>query len=126
MKNNQLSDISLADRIRRLRVSKRISQEDRAHKLGMTQASYSNLENGKTHMTIEKVALIAELLEVPIWSLISPEGRLIQITGNSFSDTAVAYVENLYLQKEQLLREQIGTLQNEIGYLKEIIEKKLS
>ncbi len=48
------------------RKAKGITQKDLAGKLGINQVNYSNLENGKTSLTVDKILKIAEILDVPI------------------------------------------------------------
>jgi len=53
-------------KIRVIREIKNISQHYVAQKLGISQAAYSNIENGKTEINESKLHLIASILEVPI------------------------------------------------------------
>lgn len=51
-------------KIRTLRQQKGYSQEYMATLLEMKQSDYNKLENGKTELTVNKVASIAKILEV--------------------------------------------------------------
>jgi transcriptional regulator with XRE-family HTH domain len=45
--------------IRRLRISKEISQEAIANSLNMTQSAYAKLERGQTKLSLERYLLIS-------------------------------------------------------------------
>jgi transcriptional regulator with XRE-family HTH domain len=50
--------------IRRLRISKEISQEAIANSLEMTQSAYAKLERGQTKLSLERYLLISVFFEV--------------------------------------------------------------
>ena len=50
------------NKIRGKRTEKRITQEEMATKLGITQKTYNLKENGKTEFTIEEVATLLNIL----------------------------------------------------------------
>lgn len=53
-------------RLKELRVMEKKSQTEMAKKLGLTQGTYSNYENGTTDPTIEKLIEIADKLNISI------------------------------------------------------------
>ena len=50
--------------IRRLRISKEISQEAIANSLKMSQSSYAKLESGQTKLSLERYLLISVYFDV--------------------------------------------------------------
>jgi len=67
----------ITDNIRKLRESRNYSQEYMAGKLRISQNTYSKLELGYTALTLERLILIATILEVSLISLvITPDNRL--------------------------------------------------
>jgi transcriptional regulator with XRE-family HTH domain len=59
---------SMGDRMLMARMKNKIKQKTIADALGITQPSYSNIESGKTEVTINQLHIIADLLHVPaIW-----------------------------------------------------------
>ena len=60
---------SFGKRISEIRKSKGISQENFALKIGMDRAYYSSIENGKHSVSLEKIKLIADGLEISISKL---------------------------------------------------------
>ncbi len=63
----------IADKIKELRTTQRYSQEDIADKLGISQASYFQIEKGKTELTINRLYQIAEALGVGVGELMGVE-----------------------------------------------------
>ena len=50
--------------IRRLRISKEISQEAIANSLNMTQSAYAKLERGQTKLSLERFLQISDFFDV--------------------------------------------------------------
>ncbi|MEZ2338393.1 helix-turn-helix domain-containing protein [Mucilaginibacter sp. RCC_168] len=55
---------STGEKIRLKRLEKRLSQENMAFELDISQAAYSKIELGQTELTINRIFEIAEILEV--------------------------------------------------------------
>ena len=64
---------SFVSRIIEYRKSKGITQKEMADKLGIGQVSYSQIETGKTEITLQRVSSIARILEVDLITLLFPE-----------------------------------------------------
>lgn len=60
----------LMARIRALRISKGISQEEIAYALGISQGNYAKIENNKVAIGLAKLNRIAQFLDVELSSLI--------------------------------------------------------
>jgi transcriptional regulator with XRE-family HTH domain len=63
-KLKEVQPIAIGLKIRKVREIKNIGQKYMADKLGISQGAYSDLENGKTKITAEKLDCIAKILEV--------------------------------------------------------------
>lgn len=75
----------ITDNIRKLRESRNYSQEYMAGKLYISQNTYSKLELGYTALTLERLILIAGILNVNIISLVHPVADIeIQNLDNTF------------------------------------------
>ena len=59
-----LNKKAIGENIRLKRVEKRLSQENMAFDLDISQAAYSKIELGQTELTVSRVFEIAEILEV--------------------------------------------------------------
>lgn len=68
-------------KIRSLRMQLGLREADMAGALGMSRSAYSRLECGLTHMDMERLAAIAQVLGVPPWELVLPEERPLAADG---------------------------------------------
>ena len=57
---------SVSDRIRIVRITRNLSQENLAEELGLSVGAYSNIETGKTKISIERLRTIAHILGAPV------------------------------------------------------------
>ncbi|WP_299249810.1 helix-turn-helix transcriptional regulator [uncultured Cytophaga sp.] len=57
---------SLGQKIRRIRVSKELTQDNLAYELGITKSAYSKIERDETNVSIARLTEIAKTLEVNI------------------------------------------------------------
>lgn len=58
----------VGSRIRMIRVGKRLPQREVASKIGVSQAHMSNIECGRSHVTLESLLKLHEVLQVPVSS----------------------------------------------------------
>lgn len=61
------------ERIAQYRKSKGLTQKQMADKLGIAQVNYGKIENGKTELTLSKLAKISNILDVNIITLLWPD-----------------------------------------------------
>ncbi|WP_018341516.1 helix-turn-helix domain-containing protein [Cytophaga aurantiaca] len=57
---------SIGQKIRRIRASLDLTQDNLAYELGITKSAYSKIERGETNVSINRLAEIAKILEVDI------------------------------------------------------------
>ena len=57
---------SVSDRIRIVRITRNLSQENLAEELGISVGAYSNIETGKTKISVERLITIAQILGAPV------------------------------------------------------------
>lgn len=69
---------ALGNRVRFIRLAKRMSQEDVAKRLGTVQSEVSRYELGKRSPTLSEIKEIAAALEVSPDQLIGPGGVVIE------------------------------------------------
>jgi len=67
----------LADRLRQIRESKKLSQGDIENRSGLLRCYISRVENGHTVPALETLEKIAQALEVPLYQLFCQEGPLV-------------------------------------------------
>ena len=103
----------VGERIRIARVTKGLSQQNIADELGLTVASYSNIERGVTDITITRLFEIATILNVKIEHLL----------GLTFPVGEIHEAPSPYLKKEEITLSEmllmIEELQKEIKEVKE-------
>lgn len=71
------ADIALASTLRRLRTQRGDTQEDLAHRAGLTVAAFARIERGHANPTWTTVRRIAEALDVSLGSL----GEAVEASG---------------------------------------------
>lgn len=102
----------IGNRIRLARVTKGLSQQNIADELGLTVASYSNIERGVTDITISRLYEIAEILHTPIEAILSIPNTPLQA-----KDDSNTYTKKENVQLEEILK-MIQALQEEVSRLK--------
>lgn len=105
------------EQLKLIRVSKGYSQEQVADMLGITQASYARLEQGKSKLTLERLGQISNFFNVEIEYFTKSKEQYLD-------DGSISAVTNDYLkrivQDNIYLREHVVTeLKSEINFLKE-------
>ncbi len=68
----------LADRLRQIRESKKLSQGDIENRSGLLRCYISRVENGHTVPALETLEKIAQALEVPLYEIFYQEGPLFE------------------------------------------------
>lgn len=106
----------IGERIRQARVIANLSQDNVASELGISIGAYSNIERGKTEITVTRLWLIAKLLKISVTGL--------------FEDTKSLTISNYPESKEsnilQLneLKEELQALKKEVALLKKPTKKE--
>lgn len=127
------------EKLRELRTRKGWTQENVAEMLEMSVSNYSNIEQGKTQVSIPKLAQIAKKLEYDFFELITlGEKSVVYIQENNGNLDGSYIVHNslpnnyqtLLVEKEKtdlensFLKEKIELLQDKINHLEEIMRLK--
>jgi len=121
--------MKMCEKIKFMRQAKSLSQEEMAEKLGLSINGYANIERGETDVASSRIQQIAEALDADFMELVSfGERNVVFLTGGEHHTYNVGIIQNSKadLEKAQLMLEvkdkEIAMQQNEITYLKEIIE----
>ncbi len=101
------------EKIRQLREQNHWTQENMAEKLGLSVAGYAKIENGKTHLTLQRLEQFSKIFNVDILDLIQNENNIFyQVNEKSYDNSQQGYiVHNHHTDTEQL------TLKSEIEKL---------
>lgn len=118
------------NRIKKFRELRNYTQEYMAEKLQISQNTYSNLEAGKSKLTIERAKEIADILEVPFWELVS-EQPVFNVWNNEIgvgfnqSQAGKFYHPSIevYESTISLLKDEIGQLREEKRQLMKLLEQ---
>lgn len=118
---------SVHEKIKMVRQTKGLTQEEVASKLGMSANAYGDIERGASDPKLSKLKKLSEILDVNLAELLATNDRWILnlacevkkstwIQGESSAEFQQIKFE---LEKQQLLN---AEKDKEIAYLKEIIE----
>jgi XRE family transcriptional regulator, regulator of sulfur utilization len=92
--------MNLSERIRQLRLQKGLSQENMADMLGLSTSAYGDIERGRTEPPLSRLEAIAQLLEVPLSTLLGLEGSSLSETEWLRRDNEALRAENALLHQE--------------------------
>jgi transcriptional regulator with XRE-family HTH domain len=130
MENTQFETI--ADRLKKIRLEKNVSQDFLSKKLGFTQKAYSKIENNETKLNVDVLQRISEVLEVPIESFFNTNNQPIlndfsNRTGGDnviYKNNSVEKIEELYKQlldaKDEVIKSKVDEIDNLKYLLKSI------
>jgi transcriptional regulator with XRE-family HTH domain len=114
----------VGNKIKKIRELKNLTQEHVSEQLGMSQSSYSKLENGETDIPIERLKQISTLFGLKPEDILSFDENMVfnvmyNKTGNGF------VINQMSENEKKLYEDQIQILKDEIIYLKSVLDKVL-
>jgi len=120
--------MQIGSKLKKLRENKRISQQEIANFLDISQKTYSNIESDKSKPSLTQLSKLSEFLDFDLLELLQEQGIVFNQKNNKFNDNSAGIVmnnlpEKLITQYEARIKE----LQEIIGLLKEKVaslEKK--
>ena len=120
-----------SNRIKIMRESQGYSQEYVATKLNLSQQAYSNLEKNPDNVSIKRMKELAEILSVPLTSIIGEEDTYIQQNFQQQGGQAstVMNVQNneqakeIYERYVKDLKEEIQQLRSQIEFMQDLIKR---
>jgi transcriptional regulator with XRE-family HTH domain len=104
---------SIGTRIKRFRELKNLTQEHIAEKLGISQNSYSRLENESVKITTERLKEIAVVLDVPAEYLLNTDAPIYNFSNNASIKYAGQF-DNIYDGQKELLQKTIEILETQL------------
>lgn len=108
------------EKIKNKRKSKNISHEDFAFRLGISQGTYTNIENQTSKLSVERLIQIAEILQEPIYSFFDESPKNIYNMNNSVEHQEIQGIYNL---NKEMLNELVKSKDEQIALLKSLLEK---
>lgn len=121
------------ERIRIARKEKGYSHEIMAEELGLSQSAYSNIENNRAGLTIERFLQISEVLQKPTHFFFdsSPQTIYNQENKDNATGNYIGHFENLYQDNVELIKniqdtfnQSVDSFKKEISFLQEQINAK--
>ena len=113
-----MDNTTVKDNIRKIRKTRRMTQEEMALRLGISITAYRDLEKGNTSILNSNVYKIADLLDTPAEEIVLGY-RPSQMEGTSLQE-----VQQEYSGKIETLNRRILDLEKLVLYLEETIESK--
>jgi transcriptional regulator with XRE-family HTH domain len=104
-----MDNISIKDNIRKIRKERQLTQEDLAHRLGISVTAYRDLEKGDTNIVNGNVLRLAELLETSTEEIVLGY-RPVQMQGKKLEE----------IQEEYNGR--VADLKREVEYLRKLVK----
>ena len=113
-----MDNISIKNNIRKIRKARRFTQEEMAHKLGISLTAYRDFEKGNTSILNGNLMKIASLLNTPTEEIVLGY-RPAQIEGADLKE-----VQEEYSGKIRVLEKRISDLEKLVSSYEEIIGSK--
>ena len=117
--------MSVNEKIRLIRESKGLTQEDVAKKLDISVISYGDIERGNTNLKLNRLEQIAKILEISLPELIDTNDKGILNINFKNKQRDVYFGSSTELEKQQLIIElkdkELAMKDREIDNLREII-----
>ena len=111
--------------MRLLRESKKLSQEQMAEKLNISQQAYSNLENNPEIITVQRLKKVAEIFEVPASTLINDENTFRESTFLNLGIPKEIQVNRIEIAESRIYENHIKDLNDQIAFLSELLLKQV-
>ncbi len=114
--------MKVGDKLRKIRVEKKITQDEMAIALDISQRAYSKIENNEIQIKLDRLQRIADVLNIDA-RLLLPENNGHHFENVSYSQISCSKVINQNSNKAMELYDNIiKRQQDEIDYLKGVIE----
>lgn len=124
MDKHEQNKLQLGTRIRKLREMLDYPQEVIASTLGMSVSGYSRIERDEVKLTVDKLLIICDKLNVSLCDLTHPSENHLY---SNFSITSRNYISNNSHEELQRLekayRTQVELLKEEITYLRKLLDE---
>lgn len=119
--------MKIGHKIKRIREMKGLSQSDVAERLHISQRAYSDIENDKTKVDLERLNALSEVFEItPIDLLTFDEKQVFNnctLSGNNYS--TIHNISEVAIENErQSYKQQISHMEEEISFLRKLLGDK--
>ena len=104
-----MDNFSIKDNIRRIRKEQQITQEEMAHRLGISVTAYRDLERGSTNIVNGNIMKLAELLETSTEEIV-------------LGYKPVRMPEKELKEMEEEYNGRVAELEQEVEYLRKLVK----
>ncbi len=115
----------IGEKIRKIRTLKGFSQDYVSEQLSISQVAYSDIENNKTKLSVDRLSTICTVFDIDIKDLLTFDDK--HIFNNTFKDTSKGFFSVEKVINESFENERKAYL-NQIQFLKDeilFLRKKL-
>ena len=118
-----MDNYSIKENIRRIRKARKLTQEEMAHRLGISLTAYRDIEKGSTSMVNSNITRIASHLETSAEELVLVY-HPIQMNVQKLEELTGSYTSRISVLEKQVenLEKLVKTLEETIASKNEIIE----
>ncbi len=111
--------MEIGEKIRKIRTLKGFSQEYIAEQLKISQVAYSDIENNKTKLSLQRLENLSEIFDVSITDILAFDEKHIfnntfnnsskgsynvqKVINENFNNERIAYMEEIKFLREQIL-----------------------
>jgi transcriptional regulator with XRE-family HTH domain len=110
------------EKIRFIRETRGLSQENLAAQLGIAQNSYSKIERNETKLSTAMLKKIADVLDVSPMDIITSQPAIVNFQPNQGTQQSFGFVENVVLSQKELYEKIIASKDEEIARLAKLVE----
>ncbi|MFV0530988.1 MAG: helix-turn-helix domain-containing protein [Flavobacteriales bacterium] len=116
----------IGSKLKFIREIKGLSQSEVAERLFISQRAYSDLENNKTKLDLERLEAVAKIFKIKSIDLLNFDEQ--KVFNNVFNDTSNGYftdkiVNGNFEHERQSYLKQIKNLEDEVSFLRGLIKK---
>jgi transcriptional regulator with XRE-family HTH domain len=118
----------IGENIRKIRTLKGYSQEYVSNLLSISQAAYSDIENNKTKINLERIEQLSDIFKIGMNDLVTFDEN--QVFNNSFNENSSGFfnvkkvISETFDKQREVYLMQIKSLNDEIAYLRKKLDEK--
>ena len=118
----------IGEKIRKISAIKGYSQEYMSEIMKISQTAYSDIENNKTKINLERIQELAKIFEIDVNELMSFDES--QVFNNTFNENAKGFfnvqkvISETFDNERKSYHEQIKNLKEEIHFLRNELKSK--
>lgn len=118
MENSKQNTSEIIHKIRNYRKNKGYSHDFMALELNISPSTYTKIERNEVKLSLERFLQISQILEVSPSLFLENQNKQIIIQNNSD-------FENAYVENQQLDKDFVASLKDEILFLRKLISENL-